>query len=158
MESKRWDGANYLFAPQAAGSSALNYITAADTPPETLLRLRGEVVCYLDGTAGPGILVEVGLGIALVPEGSSTTVLWSPLTDVSAPWWMYERFSIGYEEMVTDVVSVQGLPVFRRQVDVKGMRIIRPDVEAQIVIEVATLLTTDAVNLSFSSRVLFGST
>jgi len=158
MESVRWSGSQQAFLALSAGTSGSTFITATDDPPETLLRLRGELMCVLDGTQAPGVLLSVGVGIALVPQGSGTTVLWSPLSDSDAPWWFYERFSIGYEEQVTDVISAQGLQLFRKTIDLKGMRIIRPDVEAQIVVENLTIGSAGSLNLSLQSRVLFGST
>jgi len=142
----------------SAGSTALNFITATSDPPETLMRIRGELVAYIDAASAPTKLVDVAVGIALVPEGSGTTVLWSPITDEDAPWWYYERFVLGYEEMVTDVIDVPGITSFRSTIDVKGMRIIRPDVEAQIVVENATLQSASSVNVALTARVLFGST
>ena len=122
------------------------------------MRIRGELVAYIDAASAPTKLVDVAVGIALVPEGSGTTVLWSPITDEDAPWWYYERFVLGYEEMVTDVIDVPGITSFRSTIDVKGMRIIRPDVEAQIVVENATLQSASSVNVALTARVLFGST
>jgi len=158
MESVRWSGATNTFLAQAAGSAAQVFINAADTPPETLLRLRGELVGTIDGLEAPGPLIDVALGIALVPEGSGVTVLWQPGSEANAPWWFHTRFTLGYEEYVTDVIDSPGLTTFRQTIDLKGMRIIRPDVEAQIVIENITLATAGSVNLVLSSRVLFGAT
>jgi len=158
IESTRWSGATQSFLALSAGSQALNFISASSDPPETLMRLRGELVATLDGVQAPTSLIDVGVGIALVPEGSSTTVLWSPLTDSDAPWWFYSRFVIGYEEMVADNVDVPQLTSFRQTVDLKAMRIIRPDVEAQIVVEQATLAGSAAINVVMSARALFGST
>ena len=158
IESTRWSGGSVLFSAQSAGTAAAVFINASADPPETLMRMRGELTAYLDSTSAPGGLIEVGIGVALVPEGSGTTVTWSPLTDDDAPWWYYDRFVLGYEEMVADVIDVPGITSFRKTIDVKGMRIIRPDVEAQIVVENVTLLNADGVNLQVSARVLFGST
>jgi hypothetical protein len=153
MESVRWSGSQSSFLAQSSGSAGLVFITASSDPPETLLRLRGDLVCVLDGVQAPGTLISVGIGIALVPEGSSTTVLWSPLSDSDAPWWYYERFTLGYEEYVTDVIDSPGLSSVRKTVDLKGMRIIRPDVEAQVVVENLTIGSAGAFNLSLQARV-----
>jgi len=158
MESVRWTGASASFFGQAAGSAAAVFISASDDPPETLLRIRGELTCWVDGPAAPATAVEVGVGIALVPEGSGTTVQWLPITEANAPFLMYERFTLGYEEMVSDVIDVPGLTMFRKVIDVKAMRIIRPDVEVQIAIEQASLNGAEVINLVFSHRTLIGST
>ena len=150
----RWSGASFQFSAQAAGSSALNFITAGQQRA-TMMRIRGELVAYVDGVQAPGGLTDVAIGAAQVPEGTSTTALWTPITDDDAPWFLYERFTLGYEEMVNDVIGVPGLTVFRKTIDVKAMRIFRPDVEAQIVFQSATLLTAISVNLTLNVRVLF---
>ncbi len=158
MESVRWTGANFLFSAQAASTLALEFLSASDDPPETILRIRGELVVWLDGLEAPAVAVEVGIGAALVAQGSGSTVQWAPLSEANAPWFLYERFTIGYEEFVTDVIDAPGLSVFRKTIDVKSMRIVRPDVEAQMCVENATLIGAASVNTSFSSRLLLGST
>ncbi len=158
MESTLWSGNVQTFGAQAAGSAAAVFIGATTDPPQTLLRMRGQLVAWIDGLEIPAVGVDVGVGIALVPEGSGTTVTWSPLQDEDAPWWFYTRFTLGYEEYVTDVIDAPGLTVFRETIDLKGMRIIRPDVEAQIVVEQQTLIGAGTVNIVLSERVLFGAT
>jgi len=103
------------------------------------MRIRGELVASLDATQTPGTLIHVSIGIILVPEGSSTTVQFNPVADAEAPWFMFEQFAIGYEEAVTDVVDMAGLSVFRKTIDVKAMRIVRPGIEAQVIVENTTL-------------------
>ncbi len=129
---------------------------AAGTVPETIMRTRGELVGYIDGASAPGKLVHFAVGMILVPEGTGTTVLWSPITDANAPWFWIEQFHLGYEEMVTDVVDVPGLSIFRKEIDLKAMRIVRPDVEVQLVFENVTLLSVAAVNVRVSFRMLLG--
>jgi len=158
MESVRWSANTLSFLAKTAGSSALTFITSSDDPPETILRIRGELVGWIDALSVPATAVDVAIGIALVPEGSSTNVQWDPATEGNAPWFMYERFTIGYEEFVTDVIAAQGLAVFRKTIDVKAMRIIRPDVEAQCVMTNTTINGADAVNVVLSARVLLGAT
>jgi len=158
MESVRWSAGRHSFLAQTSGTAALAFIAATSDPPETLMRLRGELMSYVDTTQAPTGLVEMALGIALVPEGTGTTVLWSPIADGDAPWWFYERWSLGYEEYVTDVIDAPGITSFRKTIDLKGMRIIRPDVEVQIVIENATIGAALAANTVLTSRVLIGAT
>ncbi len=155
IQQLRWDGANYAFSSMGAGTAALVYITAANDT-ETLMRIRGELVCWVDGLEAPAPAFEVGIGLIVMPEGQSTTVVSSPLSDANAPWLMYESFLLGYEEYVTDVIDAPGLSVFRKTIDVKSQRILRPDREVQIVVENTTIISAGSLNLSFSSRVLFG--
>ncbi len=156
IQSTRWDGANHFFGAATAGAVAQTFATAG-TDTETLLRIRGELTGWIDGNDAPPVAIDVAVGIALVPEGSGTTVLWSPLSDDNAPWLMYERFTLGYEEYVTDVIQAVSLSSMRKTIDVKAQRIIRPDIELQIVMESATLSGAGAINVSFGFRALLGS-
>ncbi len=158
MQSTRWDGGGFTFLAFSAGTIGGNQVTADELPPETILRVRGEIVCYLDSTITPPKLVDIAIGMALVPEGTSATVQWSPITDPQAPWFFYERFTVGYEEVVTDVIDVPGITSFRKSIDDKAMRIIRPGVEVQTVAENVTLGGAATVNIRGNVRFLFGAT
>jgi len=142
------------FSLQGAGTGAIN-VLPAQHEPETLLRIRGTNLAYIDAASVPGKLVSVGVGLIAVPEGTGTTVLWSPITDGDAPWIWADYFEIGYEEMVTDVVDVPGLTSYRSVIDNKAMRILRNQ-EVQFVLENATILTASNVNVSGSARFLSG--
>ena len=120
------------------------------------MRIRGELVSWIDGASAPGKAVQIAVGALVMPEGQGTTVVSSPITDDNAPWLFYERFVLGTEEMVTDVVDIPGLTIFRKTIDVKAMRILRADQEMQIVMENATILASSSVNLSFQASALFG--
>ncbi len=156
IQSTRWEAANHFFGAASAGSVAQTFITAG-TDTETLLRIRGDLVGYIDGADEPPVAVQVAIGAILVPEGSSTTVLWSPITDGNAPWFFYETFLLGYEEYVTDVVQAVHVSSMRKTIDVKSQRIIRPDVEAQIVMESATISGAGSINVNLAFRLLLGS-
>ena len=151
----RWNGSNHFFGAQSAGAIAQTYIT--DGATETILRIRGELVCWLDSTSAPAKGLEIGIGAFVVQAGSGTTVIQKPLIDPDAPWFFYERFSIAYEEAVTDVVEVAGLSIFRKTIDNKAMRVLRPGREVQLVVENATLGMAGSSNTSFSNRTLLGS-
>ncbi len=149
-----WTGAAASSLGQSAGSAAVN-LSAALHEPETLLRMRGNVLAYLDGTQAPGALIDVGIGIINVPEGTGTTNLWAPIDDPDAPWIWYERFQLGYEEMVTDVVDVAGLSIYRREIDNTAMRIMRNE-ELQVVFQNVTTGSAASMNASVCLRVLSG--
>ena len=149
-----WTGFSISSNALSAGTAAATMFSAAHES-ETLLRMRGNLVSYLDGTSTPGEEIEMGVGLILVPEGTGTTVLWSPLTDIDAPWIWYERFVLGYEEMVTDVVDVPGITSYRSVIDSKSMRIVRNQ-EMQCVFENVTLGGAGATNNAVSIRALNG--
>ncbi len=155
LDHTRWEVSTGQFLAQSAGSVAFNF-SAAATQPATLLRMRGEILGFIDAVATPGVLVSVTYGIILVPEGTGTTVLFDPLLDGNAPWLLWGTGILGYEEMVTDVVDVPGISSFRNVIDNKAMRIIRPDVEMQFVMNNATIGTAHATALTVALRWLLG--
>ncbi len=149
-----WTPITGTIAAQAAGTAAVNMLPA-NHEPETLMRIRGNLLCYLDATQAPGGLAQISVGLIAVPEGTGTTVLWSPTTDGDAPFIWAETFFVGYEEYVTDVIDAVGLPLFRKVIDNKAMRILRNQ-ELQLVLENTTILAAASVNLSVAARVLSG--
>ncbi len=151
----RWTGGQFSFSALAAGSAAGTIVSAGNTS-QTLMRTRGEILCYVDAAGAPGVFADVAVGMIVMPGGSGTTVTSSPITDPDAPWFFYERFSLGYEERVTDVVSINGIDFFRKAIDVKAMRVIRPDREIQVVIEQASIQSALSVNCVVNSRFLLG--
>ncbi len=155
IQQLRWDGATNSILALGAGAIAQVFITAGNDT-ETLMRIRGDLVCTLDGLLAPGALVSVGVGLIVMPAGQGSTVVSNPLTDVNAPWLMYEAFTMGYEEAVVDAVQYTALSSWRKSIDVKAQRILRPDREVQLVVANATINASAAVQVSFASRVLFG--
>jgi hypothetical protein len=117
--------------------------------------MRGEAVALFDGVQTPGNEVLVSMGIILVPEGTGTTVLWSPFTDGDAPWIWYDVFTLAYEETVTDVIAGQNVLSARRVIDNKAMRIMRNQ-ELQLVIENTTLNNVASVIAHAAGRILTG--
>ncbi len=152
-----WGVASGTFDAIAAGNDgALNFI-AVGTQPSTLLRLRGQFVTYIDGVSAPGLFVLVQAGIIKVPEGSTTTVRYSPAGDSNAPWLWYTNALIGYEEAVADAVDVAGLNMHREIIDNKAMRRIRPDEEFQFAISNTNIGGgAPAINAAYGIRVLQG--
>jgi len=154
IDFTHWTGFNFVSLGLAAGSAGL-VLGSAQHLPETLMRTRGSVLTYLDGVQAPGVLVRVGLGMILVPEGTSTTVLWSPITDEDAPWWWYSTFELGYEEQVVDVVACGALSCYRQEIESKAMRVVK-NMELQLVVENETLGSASAINVAGSGRFLSG--
>ncbi len=158
---KKIDYVQWLTA-QEGGALAFGAGTAAvvaynaGTVAATYLRLRGSLMAYIDGASAPGKLVHIGVGMLIVPEGTGTTVTSSPIADANAPWWYYEVFHLGYEEMVTDVVDVPGISSYRAEIDVRSMRKLRPDQEVQLVFENVTIGTASSVNVAVATRALLG--
>ncbi len=156
IETTRWAGANHAVLALSAGAVAQTMVT--DGLQETFLRLRGELVAWLDNPTSPIQMVDVAIGALVVQAGSGTTIIQKPITDPDAPWFFYERFCLAYEEKVVDVVAVQQLIAFRKTIDAKAMRILREGREVQLVIEQATIDGAGVVNLNLNFRALLGTT
>ncbi len=150
--NRHWSTYSKSFLAFGSGTIAAT-VAAVGTSRETILRTRGNLYCQIDAVSAPGGLVEISLGMILVPEGTGTTVLWSPGTDVDAPWFWYDRFAVGYEEAVTDVIAYAGGGMYRNVMDSKAMRIVRNQ-EVQLVAENATAGTALAVNIHVCGRFL----
>jgi len=155
IDSTRWAGASHSFFALAAGSVA--QLMVSDGLVETFMRIRGEIVSWVDGTQDPGTTTEVALGALVVQAGSGTTIIQKPITDPDAPWMFYERWTLGYEEGVVDVVGNQSIMGFRKTIDSKAMRILREGREVQLVIESVTLNGAVSINTVFNFRTLLGS-
>ena len=139
----------------AAGNVGINF-SSVGTAPTTLLRMRGEVIAALEGAIAPLKTVVVTMGIILVPEGSGTTVQFSPVTDANAPWVFWWSTLLYYTEYVVDVVGSTQAAMSRFVIDNKAMRRIRPDVEMQAVIENTTIDGAGTINCAYSIRWLQG--
>jgi len=155
IETVHWTTSSFASAGLAAGTAAVT-IGAAQHLPETLMRIRGEYVAGLDGVQPSNSGILVTQGIIQVPEGTGTTVLWSPFTDGDAPWIWWDSAGLQYEEYVTDVVGTQVTMSVRRTIDSKAMRKIR-NTELQWVVENTTMQAAASTNVFGQVRVLSGS-
>jgi len=157
IDTVHWTGAAGQFVAQAAGTAA-GLLFAAQHLPETLLRIRGEWYTCLSGVSTPTSGAQISMGIIQVPEGTGTTVLWSPFTDSDAPWIWWDSVSMIYEEMVTDAIQTSAGSGGRRVIDSKAMRKLR-NTELQLVIENTTIpaITAKSVHANVNVRVLTGS-
>jgi len=156
IDTVHWTYGSFSAGGLSAGTVA-GMLLAAQHLPETIMRTRGELVVYVDGAQGAtGKLTAVGVGFCLVPEGTGTTVLWSPITDGDAPFFWVDYFMIGHEQIVADVVDVPGITSARRVIDSKAMRKSR-NTEVQFVVENATVLGALNVNVAGQVRMLAGS-
>ena len=152
----RWLGFQASSLGLTVGSTGVQLSTAGQIP-ETIMRTRGQLFGYLDGLPAAGDLVDVAAALHIVPEGTGTTVLQSPITDPNADWFWYTRFAIGYEEYVTDVIDSPVLGGYREMIDSKAMRRAPGDSELQAVFENATIGTAQAINVGIAGRFLLGS-
>jgi len=154
IDYTHWTGGFGGAATFGAGTVGQN-ILAAQHQPETLLRMRGYYSAFLDGVQAPGVQVRITAGLILVPEGTGTTVLWSPETDADAPWIWWTGFDLAYEEGVIDVVDMPQMTAFREVIDNKAMRIIRNQ-ELQLVQENVTVTSASNINSGLQIRILSG--
>ena len=146
-----WTG----LALSSAGTVGVTVLSAQHLP-ETLLRIRGEWAACFDGVQAPGGFMAITAGLILVPEGTSTTVLWDPVNDGDAPWIWWDVFHLMYEEMVLDVTFSTQTASARRVIDSKAMRKVR-NTELQFVAINTAIAGSAAANVAGSVRVLAGS-
>jgi len=154
IDFTHWTGVQEQFLAQGAGTAGLNVSPAAHES-ETLLRFRGHLAVFVDGQQAPSNLATIGVGMLVVPEGTGTTVLSSPVTNPDTSWFWYEQFVLAYEEYVTDVIDCPGMTSMRVIIDSKAMRVIRNS-EIQLVIENVTLNGALSVNAVVTGRFLSG--
>ncbi len=140
-----------VFAAGIVGAA----LTTATHLPETLMRMRGNLAAWPDGVQEGGIISRFGVGFIMVPEGTGTTVTWSPITDGDAPWIWVDYFTISYEEMVANVVDIPVLSGYRSVIDSKAMRI-NKNMEIQAVYEHIALSGTFNANVTVEGRFLSG--
>jgi len=157
IDSVHWTYGSFEFVGVAAGTAALTLFPAQHLP-ETLMRTRGEWVGVLSEVLAVNKGTSLTIGFILVPEGTGTTVLWSPVTDGDAPWLWWDTFNLVYEEPVADQVGITELAGGRRIIDSKAMRKVR-NREVQVVIENASYAgyTASSVSALGAVRVLSGS-
>jgi len=151
-----WEGVSFEAAGLTAGTVG-QLVAAAQHLPETLMRIRGEVAACFSGSLAPTVGVALSMGIIQVPEGTGTTVLWSPFTDADAPWIWWDAFNLLYFEQVTDVIASQAAMSARRVMDSKAMRKLR-NTELQFVAENVTItgFAAGAINVAGCARILAG--
>ena len=124
IDTVHWTYGSFLFVGQGAGTAAVN-VGPAQHFPETLLRIRGSWAAAIAGAAASGLGAAITVGMIFVPEGTGTTVLWSPITDGDAPWIWWDVLHLVYTEQVTDVAYSSQTSSGRRVIDSKAMRKVR---------------------------------
>ncbi len=155
IDSVSWDVSNGFSAAQSQGTQAINFASVG-TIPTTWMRIRGEISAWIDGLEAPAVSCRCTYGLILVPEGTGTTVLFDPVADGNAPWLLYGSAELAYEEHVVDVIGNPGMTSFRHTIDNKAMRIIRPDIEIQMVVVNTTTTSAASFNFGYQLRWLQG--
>jgi len=157
IEFKQWDPWNSGTAFLALSAGVIGTVLFSVTEsPYTIMRSRGSLTAWIDGAQSGGQAIRVAVGMILVPEGSGSTVQYNPIADANAGWFFYSTFTLGYEEMVTDVIDVPGLSSYREVIDVKAMRRVGPQQEIQMVVENGTIGSAASLNLVSDGRFLRG--
>jgi len=147
-----WTGFGATALAFGAGNVGATLSVAAHGT-ETLMRTRGSLAAWFDGAPVTGAAAIISVGFIMVPEGTGTTVLWSPRQDRDAPWFYWTSFVLAYEEYVTDVIWAPQVSDFREVIDSKAMRISRNQ-EVQAVFENVTLGGAATVNVAVEGRFL----
>ena len=155
VQTLRWKKVRIDSGVLSAGSLSVTAL-AAEEFPDTVMRTRGELAGFVSGVQAPGALVSWAFGLVCVPEGTGATVIWSPITDGNAPWFVYATGHLGYEEYVADVVQAVALSSFRMEIDSKAMRKCPPDMELQAVFQQSSVGTAADIRIAFTGRILLG--
>ena len=153
--STRWLFSQQFLGAVTSGATAAVTLITTGTGTETILRTRGELLVWLDSTPAANETQGWAAGLIVMPEGQSTTVVSSPITDGNAPYYWYEQGGIASED-TAPVGDSLGIKAARIVVDSKAMRIIRPDREVQFVVETQAFVGTAVVNFLLSTRTLVG--
>ena len=155
IDNLRWIVVSDTALALSAGSIGA-LVLNAQTLPETIMRLRGSLLCFIDGFQAPGVLGLISVGLHVVPGGTGAMVTARPFSEGNADWFFHTMFYIGYEEAVTDVVDVPVVSAYRERIDGKAMRRLKSDDEVQLVVENTTLGAAVNVNLVMATRFLMG--
>ena len=147
-----WARGNFAATGLSAGSQGGTLFST--TERSTMVRLRGEVLVFIDASSAPGKLVDISMGIIKVPAGTGTTVLVDPFGEPSASWIWYDVCHLGYEEYVTDVIDSPLITACRVKIDSKAMRKLFNEEEIQFVVTNTTLATASSVNIAAGVRLL----
>ena len=158
IDTVHWTFGSFQATSLAGTGTAGVTVFPAQHLPETILRMRGEYAAGIEGATGPDVGARLTMGLILVPEGTGTSVLWSPETDGDAPWIWWDVMHLLYDEYVVDVLASAQTPDGRRVIDSKAMRKIR-NTELQFVAEnqAITGFTSATVNVAGAVRGLTGS-
>ena len=155
IDNLRWIGFGESNVGFAAGTGA-DTLLAATAMPDTVMRTRGILTAFLGSGIAAGVGIRVGVGFIFVPEGTGSTVLWSPLSDPNAPWFYYTAFALDYLEPVVDVIAYTEMASYREVIDSKAMRKAPPDTEVQVVYENVTTIGATEVSVFVDGRILVG--
>ncbi len=137
----------------ANGTAAVAFHTFLQT--NTVYRIRGELLCWLDAGQAAGDVMRVGVGIQVGMEDIDTTVLTSPLADTDVPW-MWSYFGHLAAESQTAGADLAGLSFARIPIDTKAMRRVKNQQVLQVVFETVTVGGAEVCNFAVAGRVLTG--
>ena len=161
IESVRWTGDVLASGTALAtgGSDAVELYQVGDQEAApTILRTHLNFAIWAVSIQVPNRGCHWAMGIHVVPKGTGTTVLISPLTESEADWFVHRTGVLGYEEPVADVIDVPGMTAQRLEVDSKAMRKLKPGEELQIVVAQLTISGITAMNVNWACqpRLLLG--
>ena len=123
---------------------------------ETLMRLRGEVLMWLDSTnSAPGDVLAVAWGLIRAPSGS-TDIGVSPLTTGGAPWVAYGIAHLAVEAAI-GITAGDAYPstgTVRFSLDSKAMRKFRENESLYMVLESIDVVGAPLFSTAFAIRAL----
>ena len=147
----KWDDFAFSALALSAGDTSAVVISPV-TESQTIVRTRGELLCWMDGAPTPPRLIRVGIGLLVQQAGATATV--SPLTDGDAPFFWYDVVTLMSDNTAAGGAPQQPMASSRAVVDGKAMRVLRPDQDIFVVIETADVVGASASDIGFDGRFL----
>ena len=141
-----------ILGRNAGNPTGAQAVVTAGVTSQTLMRVRGTFYAMIVGTPTVTDIVQCGIGLLVVPGGSGAVVTSSPLTDGEAPFLWFEAFHLNTQS--AGATNANGPQFWRNVVDNKAMRVIRPDQEIQLVVEVSDAVGTSTVDFGLMARYL----
>ena len=151
------------------GDSALTSITATGQTvlgagvaltlesKATVIRLRGQLDCYLIAAAAASDAFVCALGVGIVSNDAfqiGVTAMPEPIGDSSWPGWLYHHHFSLLQRTATEDNIFGGGTGYRLEVDSKAMRKIGQNEVLTAILDVVELGTGPAMEVAFNSRIL----
>ena len=161
IETVRWTGDVLASSTglATAGTDSVSLYTVGDQEASpTILRTHFSFAAWLIGALGDGIGVQWALGIKIVPKGTGSTTLVSPLSEAEGDWFVHRTGVLSYSELVADAIQSSGMSGQRVEVDSKSMRKLKPGQQIQISVSQVTIsgLTGASLRWACQPRFLLG--
>ena len=147
-----WEGVTTLSLALAASGVTTAVVFLADQS-ETLVRMRGEVLVWLDASgSAQGDACVVACGLIVASLGSTQAV--DPINEGGANWLWHSFFTLATESAIANAVTAPDSASRRLIIDNKAMRKLREDEEIQFIVANQDIAGAPVVNVVAGLRAL----